>query len=552
MKDCPVDVGDILADKYRVEKVLGCGGMGVVVAAWHLELEQLVAMKFLLPDLAANTEASERFRREARAAVKIKSEHVARVLDVGTMDGGVPYMVMEYMEGKDLGEVLDHSGAMPVQEAVSYVLQACEAIAEAHSIGIVHRDLKPANLFLTQRTDGSKLVKVLDFGISKSIVGGSGADMSLTRTSAIVGSPLYMSPEQLESAKNVDPRSDIWSLGVILYELISGSVPFGGDTIPQLVRSVLAGYRKPLDEVVPGVPKRLESIVASCLSMDKEGRFSNVAELTQALVEFGPQRSMVSAERVSRLLDVPITDRMVLPSERGSRLETGTMLTGSNPGVADSQAVSVPLSELSRDELEEQAPATVVDGSPGDTQPRSRVANMTVASWGTTDPGTRERNGRRLKFGLLAAAAVLVVGVGGVLLTTTSGTQPASSSAAAAEPMVEVEAAANQKPVAVQPVLPDETLVPDETAEADSTESEKQSAGGAAPADSAEADGATAPEQQLGAAAAVDSAAPAATASSAAAETKAGKPRPKKPWRPKPKKPAKQPEREWTDFGGRR
>src|SRR3954465_531507 len=162
-----VHEGQILAGKFRIERVLGQGGMGVVVAATHLQLDQRVALKFLLPEALSNPEAVERFAREARAAVKIKSEHVARVADVGTLESGAPYMVMEYLEGSDLATWLQQRGKLPVEQAIEFVLQACEAIAEAHALGIVHRDLKPANLFVIQRADGVLAVKVLDFGISK-------------------------------------------------------------------------------------------------------------------------------------------------------------------------------------------------------------------------------------------------------------------------------------------------------------------------------------------------------------------------------------------------
>src|SRR6478752_9937760 len=196
-----VHEGQILAGKFRIERVLGQGGMGVVVAATHLQLDERVALKFLLPDALANPEAVERFAREARAAVKIKSEHVARVSDVGTLESGSPYMVMEYLQGEDLASWVRRNGAMPVPDAIEFLLQACEAIAEAHALGIVHRDLKPANLFVTRRVDGSPCIKVLDFGISK--LTAAGADQGITQTASLLGSPLYMSPEQLAAARDV-------------------------------------------------------------------------------------------------------------------------------------------------------------------------------------------------------------------------------------------------------------------------------------------------------------------------------------------------------------
>ncbi len=217
----PVE-GEILAGKYRIEKVLGEGGMGVVVAAQHIHLDDRVAIKFLLPGAKSNPEVLARFAREARAAVKIKSEHVARVSDVGTLENGTPYMVMEYLEGSDLAAWVHERGALSLEQATEFVLQACEAIAEAHTLGIVHRDLKPANLYVIRRPDGKLSVKVLDFGISKvTRAAASGPDMSLTKTAAFMGSPLYMSPEQMESARNADVRSNVWALGVILYELVA-------------------------------------------------------------------------------------------------------------------------------------------------------------------------------------------------------------------------------------------------------------------------------------------------------------------------------------------
>jgi eukaryotic-like serine/threonine-protein kinase len=314
MSESPVAIGEILADKYRVEAILGHGGMGVVVAAWHLELEQRFAMKFLLPRLAENQEAAERFRREARASARILSEHVARVVDVGTMNGGVPFMVMEYLEGNDLSHELERVGAFEVADAVSYVLQACVALAEAHNKNIVHRDLKPANLFLAARPDGTRLVKVLDFGISKSLGGTYGSQLSLTRTAALVGSPFYMSPEQLESAKDADARSDLWSLGVILFELLTGKVPFSGESMPQLVRSVLAGTVEPVTALRPDVPEALSEAVLRCLRQDPAQRFANVAELARAIAPF-----TIDGERYARTIHAVLSAENVSGMSRPRR-----------------------------------------------------------------------------------------------------------------------------------------------------------------------------------------------------------------------------------------
>jgi serine/threonine-protein kinase len=289
----------VLAGKYRVERVLGAGGMGVVVAALHLELDERVAVKFLLPELSENTSAAARFMREARAAARIKSEYAARVIDVGRLETGAPYMVMEYLEGRDLAGLVA-SGPLSIDDAVDYVIQACHAMAEAHAAGIVHRDLKPANLFLAQRPDGTRVIKVLDFGISKSAAGDL-ADAGLTKTSTMMGSPYYMSPEQMRSARDVDHRTDIWSLGVILFELLAGRAPFQGDSLPELLTSIMTDTTPSLVALRPEVPPTLEQVVYRCLQKSRDTRMHDVGELTRALLPFGTRRSRDTAERVLKL-----------------------------------------------------------------------------------------------------------------------------------------------------------------------------------------------------------------------------------------------------------
>ena len=298
-----VEVGQVLAGKYRVERVLGQGGMGVVVAATHLQLNQLFALKFLLPHMCEHGEAVARFAREARAAVQIQSEHVARVTDVGTLESGAPYMVMEYLQGSDLSEVLRARGPLPIAEAVGFLLQACEAIAEAHALGIVHRDLKPANMFLTRRRDGSPLVKVLDFGISKALQETlSGTAPSVTSTSAIMGSPLYMSPEQVRSSKTVDARSDVWALGVILQELLTGAPSYEAETASALMAMIAADPPTPLRQRRPDAPPQLEATILRCLEKDRARRLPNVAELARAIAPFAAADARASVERIARVL----------------------------------------------------------------------------------------------------------------------------------------------------------------------------------------------------------------------------------------------------------
>ena len=302
----PTSPGAVLAGKYRVERILGQGGMGVVVEARHIALDDRVALKFLLPEYSQHPEASARFLREARNAVKIKSEHVARVSDVGTLDTGAPYMVMEYLEGRDLADTLEKSGVLSVPDAVDYIIQGSEAIAEAHSYSIVHRDLKPANLFLSKRPDGSPIVKVLDFGISKS--GGGGPVDNLTKTTAAMGSALYMSPEQLQQTRSVDHRTDIYALGISLYELLAGKQPFYADTLPQLVGAVLAGIPTPLLELRPDIPAALAAVVERAYARDRANRFQSVGEFVVALAPWAPSRSATTIERVARMAGLPIPE----------------------------------------------------------------------------------------------------------------------------------------------------------------------------------------------------------------------------------------------------
>ena len=305
MENAAAELGSVLAGKYRIERILGQGGMGIVAAAMHLQLEELVAIKFLLPEALESTEIIARFNREARAAAKIKSEHVARVIDVGELESGAPYIVMEYLEGADLQQRLEKGGPLPVTEAVDKLLQACEALAEAHALGIVHRDLKPANLFVSKRADSSDCVKLLDFGVSKSSLMSPSDQKNLTQTASVIGSPYYMSPEQLTSSKDVDGRADIWSLGVILYELITGVVPFEADSIGQLVLSIMQTEPPSLLERCPTAPPGLAEVLGRCLAKDRLGRYDNVAELARDLGPFGTALAQVSVDRIGRVMGSP-------------------------------------------------------------------------------------------------------------------------------------------------------------------------------------------------------------------------------------------------------
>jgi serine/threonine-protein kinase len=283
--------------QYQVEGVLGEGGMGVVVAARHRTLGHEVAIKFLTQKVIHDQVAVARFLREAKATLGIQNEHVVRIMDVGTLENGAPYMVMERLVGRDLHSLLAERHTLGVSESVDYVLQACEVIAEAHAIGVVHRDLKPENLFLTKRRDGSPFVKVLDFGISKWTE--TDHNFSLTATASVMGSPFYMSPEQVRSTKSVDRRADVWALGVVLHELLSGETPFRGESLGAIHAAIVSDPPAPLRERRPDVPPALEAVILRCLQKRAADRYGSIPALARALLPFA-DRSKDSVERILR------------------------------------------------------------------------------------------------------------------------------------------------------------------------------------------------------------------------------------------------------------
>jgi eukaryotic-like serine/threonine-protein kinase len=295
----PVKPGDTVAGKFLVTEYIAVGGMGIVYGATHLELETPVALKFVRPEFAAEEDLVLRFLNEARSAAQLKSEHVARVMDCGRLPSGIPYLVMERLEGSDLATTLRRIGPLPIEVATDYVLQACQALDEAHAALIVHRDIKPENLFLTRRPDGSPLIKILDFGISKQLRHSTEQRALTLAGQGSLGSPSYMSPEQMKTPHDVDARSDIWSIGIVLYELLTGTAPFEAQTVAQTCARVLTMPMPSLRQVRPDVPPQLEAIVSRCLEKERTLRFASIQELVLALQPFSSTAADAPTLRVT-------------------------------------------------------------------------------------------------------------------------------------------------------------------------------------------------------------------------------------------------------------
>jgi serine/threonine-protein kinase len=344
-----VHLGQVIAGKYRLDTILGTGGMGIVVGAMHMQLDQRIAIKFMSPLLSDNDGGLRRFMLEAKNAARIQSEHVVRVFDVASLEDGTPYIVMEYLDGEDLGQLLKRRGPLSPGEAADYILQAGEAIAEAHLAGIVHRDLKPGNLFCCRRADGTPLVKVLDFGVSKLL---PREDVTVrmgtvTGPHIVIGSPHYAAPEQLRSLADVDTRADLWALGAILYKLVAGHSPFTGDTLLDVFTNVVHVPLRPLRLARPDISAEFGAVVARALTKDRDARFQTVADLARALVPFVRRRSLASVERIENLY----RGRPASSSSHGSLAPAGarpwrTMRFRSRAFVSSSAAAVVALGWL--------------------------------------------------------------------------------------------------------------------------------------------------------------------------------------------------------------
>jgi serine/threonine-protein kinase len=416
--------GVLLAGKYRVQRLIGRGGMAEVYAATHEVLQQTVAIKILLPDVASNAGATARFINEARAAARIRGENVAIVTDVGALDDGSAYMVLEYLEGEDVEDYASRIGPLNPPEAVDFVLQALQALAQAHTLGFVHRDIKPSNLFLSKRHDGSTIVKVLDFGISKAPRLSESSEGHATSTRTVLGSPYYMAPEQARSARSVDPRADQWAIGVTLYRLLTGELPFGGETLTELLLEIVEATPLRPRSYRPELPEGLEAVVLRCLKKDRTERFTNVAELAQALQPYAGSEGP-AVERISRTMGIvrsavpaPAAAPVPVPPAAEATATPGYVDTASSVVVAPGSTIVGKPASSGRGTAPTM-PAPPMTGAASLVGTVESAGTHTHASWGESSID-RPPTTRRAPL-LLAAGAGGLLLVGGIVFALTSG-----------------------------------------------------------------------------------------------------------------------------------
>lgn len=398
--------GHIVAKRYRIVRELGRGGMGAVFEAFDVNLERSVAIKFLDPNLTKSPEAIQRFQLEAIAAGRIGHENICDVRDRGVTDEGMPFIVMERLEGEELNDLVHREERLAPELAVEIVLQVLGALAAAHEKGIVHRDLKPENIFLTEDSNGKLRVKLLDFGVSRFI--GETASIRLTRTGNVIGTPSYMSPEQARGRADLDQRCDIWAVGVILFEALTGTPPFGGENYNEVIANILIEEPMPPGMLVPTISEPLEAVVMRALVKDPYERYASATEF---------------AEDLHLALEYPDLEdwRAALSS-----------------GVAQPERAG--LEESAGTPTSESTSSTTLEQVPEPSSPSVAVI---------TPPG---KTGRGLAIALAAGLSVAIIGVGALIaMSVYSGGDDEQVTEATTEQAESVR------------VLPATEVVPDET-----------------------------------------------------------------------------------------
>jgi serine/threonine-protein kinase len=402
--------GTVLAGRYRVERTVGQGSMGIVVEATDLTLQMRVALKVMSPERANNEEARKRFVREAQAVLKLTNEHVTRMYEVGSLADGVPFLVMEYLVGNTLEHLLFSSnGPLPIDVVLDWSLQALEGLAEAHRLGFVHRDVKPENLFLHEPPGQPPIVKVLDFGAVKELMSKM---TKLTRTGSTMGSPAYMPPEQVRAEENIDQRADVWAMGVTMYELLTGKLPFGGESVPQTLAAILRDEHIPLRVRRPDAPVELEALIACAFEKDRQRRYPSCGEMLEALKAVRAKLQQTSPVTKTLFFNPPSTPRPRAPSIPDVFAETSALrIADPIPGEDSSRVRDKP-----RVVINDRGQVVTVDGKKAGSRTPILPFVIAVAS------------------GLLVAGIVVLI----VMKTTGAGTSkhltPAPSASVRANP----------------------------------------------------------------------------------------------------------------------
>ena len=410
-------VGTLLGGRYRIEKQLGEGGMGTVYIGVHEAIGKKVAIKCLNPEMAANRSVVERFKREARAATAAGNEHIIDVTDMGELPDGAPYIVMELLEGRELADLLDTVGPLPIGRAVTIMLEVCDALAAAHTKGIVHRDLKPENIFLVRRKRNPDFVKVLDFGIARfnepATIGGG---KNLTATGMTIGTPHYMSPEQAQGLPGVDLQTDIYALGVILYEMLAGERPFNAETFPLLIVAIVTNDAPLIRMVRPDVPEGLDAAIQKCLAKDPEHRWTSVDELAEAIE---PYASMMDTPRVSRTSKRPTSRPGSAPDDNATRVGSKTPDPAEKRVAPTQEGVAGGLGPIAPTPKPKSAPGVAAAPTPG---PAPSPAPAPAPSTGSATALEQKVASPRWPYAALAVGALIAV-AGGLAVAFT-GEEP--------------------------------------------------------------------------------------------------------------------------------